>query len=61
MVIHINNMFIKRGKHIEFSTESEKHGGNQQILMAIRDSDLKNDDMLTSFYEHIIDVFVITS
>lgn len=47
-----NNLF-----DIEFSTESEKHGGNQQILMAIRDSDLKNDDMLTSFYEHIIDVY----
>lgn len=31
-----NNLF-----DIEFSTESEKHGGNQQILMAIRDSDLK--------------------
>lgn len=46
--------------NIEFSRAAEENGGNQQMLLALRDSDLLNEDMLTSFYEHIIDVYCHT-
>lgn len=47
-----NNLF-----NIDFPLDEEKTGGRQQMLMALRDSDLKNEDLLTSFYEHIIDTY----
>lgn len=43
--------------NIKFSGKAEKTGGSQQVLMALRDSDFSNEDMLTAFYEHIIDAY----
>lgn len=45
-----NNLF-----NIKLSDDVNKNGSNLHDLMALRDSDLKNDDILTSFYEKIID------
>lgn len=47
-----NNLF-----NIELSSEIEKDSGHKRVLMALRDSNLKNDDMLMTFYEHIIDIY----
>ena len=50
-----NNLY-----NIEFSREAEEKGGCQQNLMALRDSDLQNEDMLTAYYEKIIDIYCHT-
>lgn len=42
---------------IEFPTVEESAGGRQQILMALRDSNLENKDLLESYYDHIIDTY----
>lgn len=47
-----NNLF-----NIELSNEIEKDAGHKHDLMALRDSDLNNNDMLMNFYEHIIDTY----
>lgn len=39
----------------EFPTEEKAPGGRQQFLMALRESLLKNDDLLDRFYDLIID------
>lgn len=45
-----NNLF-----NLDFPLDEEKIGGKQQSLMALRDSDLEDEDMLTAYYEHVID------
>lgn len=40
---------------LEFPLEEESVGGKQQFLMALRDSLLKNDELLERFYDLIID------
>lgn len=39
----------------EFPLEQEQPGGHQQCLMGIRSSQLKNEDMLDSFYDMVIE------
>lgn len=41
----------------QFPTDMEQDGGTQQELLKLRDSKLKNDDMLQAFYEKIIDTY----
>lgn len=43
--------------NLEFPMEEEQQGGKQQFLMALRDSKLKNPDLLERFYELIIDTY----
>lgn len=40
---------------LNFPNEEEKAGGRQQFLMGMRDSKLKNDDLLDTFYDMVID------
>ena len=40
---------------LEFPLEEEKPGGKQQFLMGLRESQLKNEALLESFYHMIID------
>lgn len=40
---------------LNFPNEEEKAGGRQQFLMGLRDSKLKNDDLLDTFYDMVID------
>ena len=40
-----NNLF-----NLDFPLDEEKIGGKQQSLMALRDSDLADEDMLTAYY-----------
>ncbi|MCI8634445.1 MAG: DUF4317 domain-containing protein [Eubacterium sp.] len=40
---------------LEFPMEEEATGGRQQFLMALRASELKNDELLERFYDLIID------
>lgn len=47
-----NNLF-----NLDFPLDEEKIGGKQQSLMALRDSDLADEDMLTAYYEHVIDTY----
>lgn len=46
------------GNHLletEFPLEEESPGGRQQFFMALRESALKNDDLLERFYDLVID------
>ncbi len=40
---------------LEFPLEEEAQGGKQQFLMGLRESKLKNEDLLERFYDLIID------
>lgn len=42
---------------LEFPLEEEQPGGKQQFLMALRQSKLKNEELLSRFYELIIDTY----
>lgn len=42
---------------LEFPTAEEAPGGRQQFLMGLRESVLKNDDLLDAFYDIIIDSY----
>lgn len=43
--------------NLEFPMDEEEVGGRQHSLLALRDTCLENEDMLNSFYNHIIDTF----
>ncbi len=40
---------------LDFPLEEEEAGGRQQFLMGLRESKLKNDDLLERFYEMVIE------
>lgn len=40
---------------LEFPREEEEPGGKQQFLMGLKESKLKNEELLKSFYQHVID------
>jgi hypothetical protein len=42
---------------LEFPLEEEATGGRQQFLMGLRESKLKNDDLMDTFYDMIIDSY----
>ncbi len=42
---------------LNFPLEEEKPGGKQQFLMGLRESKLKNEDLLATFYQLIIDSY----
>lgn len=42
---------------LNFPLNEEEAGGRQQFLMGLRESGLKNDALLESFYQHIIDSY----
>ncbi|MGB8450850.1 MAG: DUF4317 domain-containing protein [Anaerocolumna sp.] len=42
---------------LEFPLEEEKPGGKQQFLMGLRESKLKNEELLETFYQLIIDSY----
>lgn len=42
---------------LEFPLAEETDGGRQQFLMGLRESKLKNDDLLDTFYDMIIDSY----
>lgn len=42
---------------LDFPMDEEKPGGRQQFLMGIRESRLKNEGLLETFYQHIIDSY----
>lgn len=41
--------------NLEFPLDAEEEGGAQEFLLSLRDSELKDDDMLELFYNKIID------
>lgn len=41
--------------NLEFPTETEFNGGTQEVLLKLRDSGLKDDDVLQDFYQKIIE------
>lgn len=43
--------------NLDFERESEEEGGQQVSLLALRDSELKNDDITEAFYDKIIEKF----
>lgn len=43
--------------NLEFPIEEEQPGGRQQFLMALKESALKNEDLLERFYELIINTY----
>ena len=42
---------------LEFPTAEEAAGGRQQFLMGLRESTLKNDDLMEAFYDLVIDSY----
>ena len=42
---------------LEFPLEEESVGGRQQILMALRDSKLEDDNLLDTYYDLVIDTY----
>ena len=42
---------------LEFPLKEEATGGRQQFLMGLRESKLKNDDLMDTFYDMIIDSY----
>lgn len=42
---------------LEFPTAEEAAGGRQQFLMGLRESKLKNDELLDAFYDMVIDSY----
>lgn len=49
----VGNSLLK----LDFSNEAEEPLGPQQVLMGIRESNLTNEELLKSFYQHVIDNF----
>lgn len=43
--------------NLEFPSDSEAQGGPQDLLLRLRDSKLKDDALLTEFYDRIIDSY----
>lgn len=43
--------------NLSFPTEEERQGGRQHFLMALRESKLKNEELLERFYELIINTY----
>lgn len=49
---------IGRNLHtLEFPLKAEEEGGTQEMLLRLRDSKLKDDDLLDAFYTNIIDSY----
>lgn len=44
--------------NMEFPLETEMEGGSQEFLLKLRDSHLKDDDLLDTFYQKVIDNYV---
>ena len=49
----VGNSLLK----LDFSNDAEETGGPQQVLFGIRESNLLNEDLLETFYQHVIDNF----
>lgn len=49
----IGNNLLK----LDFSNDAEKPLGPQQVLLGIRESNLLNEDLLDTLYQHVIDNF----
>ena len=47
----------KTALNLEFPFDQESDGGTQDFLMKLRDSKLKDDALLTSFYESVINYY----
>lgn len=45
---------------LDFSEEAEMPLGPQQVLLGIRESNLLNEELLDTFYQHVIDNFYFT-
>lgn len=42
---------------LDFPLQEESAGGRQQFLMGLKASELKNEELLNSFYQHVIDSY----
>ncbi len=43
--------------NMEFPTESEFNGGTQEFLLKLRDSELKEEELLDEFYQRIVQLY----
>lgn len=43
--------------NLEFTREAEEENGQQRSLLVLRESELKNEETLDSFYDYVIDKF----
>ena len=43
--------------NLSFPIEEEQVGGRQQILMALRDTDLEDETLLDTYYDLVIDTY----
>lgn len=53
----LSGSFGKNLLNLDFPLESESEGGTQEFLLRLRDSRLKDDDLLEEFYDKIIDAY----
>ena len=47
----------KTALNMEFPTETENEGGTQEFLYRLRQSKLKDDELLSTFYDRVIENF----
>lgn len=53
----LSGIFGKNLLNLDFPLASESEGGTQEFLLRLRDSRLKDDDLLEEFYDKIIDAY----
>lgn len=53
----LSGMIGKNLINMEFPTETEFNGGTQEFLLKLRDSELKEDELLEEFYDRIIKTY----
>lgn len=53
----LSGTFGKNLRNIDFPIECEELGGTQEFLLKLRDSKLNDDDMITSYYDKIIESY----
>ena len=53
----LSGTFGKNLLNMEFPLETESHGGTQEFLLRLRDSKLKDDELLDAFYDKVIESY----
>ena len=56
----LSGSFGKNLLNLDFPLDSEKEGGTQEFLLQLRNSQLKDDELLNTFYDRIIETYEYT-
>lgn len=56
----LSGSFGKNLLNLDFPLDAEKEGGTQEFLLQLRNSQLKDDELLDTFYDRIIETYEYT-